>query len=111
MTGDLRKELIFEDYDSVDWKAARSFIAKEDLYTPHSIVLESFFGIVNLYEKVAISWLRQKALDWVYAVLEYVTYRFEGIAYISNMSSLSPLCIPGKKTSSQSTLISDPLTK
>lgn len=70
LLGELRKELIFEPYEGVDWRAARDFIAQEDLYTPHTLVLDTFYKLVNFYEKFAFSWLRQKALDWVYAVLE-----------------------------------------
>ena len=54
----------------VDWKAARHFVHPDDLYTPHTVLLESFFKIVNLYEFVAPSWLRKRALDWIYRVLE-----------------------------------------
>eukprot|EP00053_Salpingoeca_punica_P023596 m.10868 g.10868 ORF g.10868 m.10868 type:complete len:730 (-) comp5338_c1_seq1:40-2229(-) len=66
----LREELIFEPYDQVDWPSVRSFIAKEDLYTPHTLPLKLFYKIVNLYEHVAPSWLRSRALKWCYAVLE-----------------------------------------
>jgi UDP-N-acetyl-D-mannosaminuronic acid transferase (WecB/TagA/CpsF family) len=54
----------------VDWKAARNFVHADDLYTPHTVLLESFFKIVNVYEFVAPSWLRRRALDWIYRVLE-----------------------------------------
>ena len=42
-----------------------------DLYTPHTALLEMFFSCVNMYEKIAPSWLRKRALDWIYAVIEY----------------------------------------
>ena len=67
---ELREELIFEPYDQVDWSAARNFIAKEDLYTPHTRLLDLFFNVVNVYEKVAPSSLREYALDWIYEVLQ-----------------------------------------
>ena len=48
---------------------------QEDLYTPHTRVLEAFFGIVNVYEHIAPQWLRQKALDWLYATIQFATTR------------------------------------
>eukprot|EP00048_Salpingoeca_helianthica_P024240 m.30778 g.30778 ORF g.30778 m.30778 type:complete len:619 (+) comp9267_c0_seq1:326-2182(+) len=66
----LRTELIFEPYESVDWSKARSFIAQEDLYTPHTCLLETFFSSVNLYEKVHSTWVRRRALEWIYKVLQ-----------------------------------------
>lgn len=65
----LREELVPGAYEQVDWAAARSFIREEDLYTPHTCLLESFFSLVNVYEYVAPAWLRGRALDWIYAVL------------------------------------------
>jgi len=67
---ELREELIFEPYAGVDWTKARSFICDVDLYTPHTMLLEIFFGVVDVYEKVAPSFLRNAALDWVYKLLE-----------------------------------------
>jgi lanosterol synthase len=46
---------------------------QEDLYTPHTALLEMFFSCVNLYEKIAPTWLRKRALDWIYAVIEFVS--------------------------------------
>ena len=67
---ELREELIFEPYAGVDWTKARSFICDVDLYTPHTMLLEIFFGVVDVYEKVAPSFLRNAALDWVYKLLQ-----------------------------------------
>lgn len=53
----------------MDWPKARSFVAPEDLYTPHTWPLEASFAVFNAYEKVAPQWLRSKALDWVYELL------------------------------------------
>lgn len=65
----LRSELIFEDYSKVNWRRARSFVAPDDLYTPHTCVLETFFMAVNAYEHVHIGAVRRRALEWIYAVI------------------------------------------
>ena len=54
----------------VDWSRARDLIAPEDLYTPHTCVLETFYKLVNTYEKVHMPWLRHKAMAWIYEVIE-----------------------------------------
>lgn len=35
---DLRQELYTQDYNTVDWDAARNQVAPEDLYYPHPLV-------------------------------------------------------------------------
>eukprot|EP00040_Diaphanoeca_grandis_P034707 m.216523 g.216523 ORF g.216523 m.216523 type:complete len:721 (-) comp33210_c0_seq1:416-2578(-) len=67
---ELREELIFEPYHQVDWKSARNRIAECDLYTPHTWLLDSFFAVCNTYEKVAPRFLRRKALDWCYELMQ-----------------------------------------
>ena len=67
---ELREELVLEPYAEVDWSAARNRVAQEDLYTPHTWLLDAGFAVFNAYEKVAPRWLRTRALEWVYAVLE-----------------------------------------
>lgn len=54
----------------MDWYACRSFVATEDLYTPHTLALQAFFKIVDLYEHVASSTVRRWAMDWCYEVLQ-----------------------------------------
>ena len=57
---ELREELIFEPYEQVDWSAARDFIAPEDLYTPHTRILDLSFALFNVYEKVAPASIAQR---------------------------------------------------
>ena len=56
---ELREELIFEPYGTVDWSAARDFIAPDDLYTPHTRILDLSFALFNIYEKVAPTAVRK----------------------------------------------------
>jgi lanosterol synthase len=67
---ELREELIFEPYKTVDWAAARSRVASEDLYTPHTLPLEISYSVFNAYERVAPTWIRNKALDWIYELIQ-----------------------------------------
>lgn len=67
---ELREELVAGNYAQVDWPRARSFVREEDMYTPHTRVLETFFTVVNGYERVAPHWLRRRALNWIYEVLQ-----------------------------------------
>eukprot|EP00055_Hartaetosiga_balthica_P006445 m.20203 g.20203 ORF g.20203 m.20203 type:complete len:722 (-) comp5225_c0_seq1:126-2291(-) len=67
---ELREELLPKPFDEIPWAQYRNSVAKEDLYTPHTKVLDLFFSCVNVYEKFASRWLRNRALDWIYEVLE-----------------------------------------
>eukprot|EP00043_Microstomoeca_roanoka_P008241 m.79510 g.79510 ORF g.79510 m.79510 type:complete len:723 (-) comp14159_c0_seq1:213-2381(-) len=66
----LRSELLPEPFDQINWPAYRNQVAQEDLYTPHTKILDLFFVAVNTYEKIAPRWLRRWALDWIYQVLQ-----------------------------------------
>eukprot|EP00050_Salpingoeca_kvevrii_P016478 m.55791 g.55791 ORF g.55791 m.55791 type:complete len:728 (-) comp6961_c0_seq1:3499-5682(-) len=66
---ELREELVPGKYEDTDWSYARKTIAPEDLYTPHTMVLDAFFTMCNAYEHIAPRWLRKRALDWIYQVL------------------------------------------
>ena len=56
---ELREELIPQAYHTVDWKAARDTIAEDDLYTPHTKLLDLFFSVVGIYEKIHSTTLRK----------------------------------------------------
>lgn len=74
----------------INWSQKRSHIAEEDLYTPHTWLLDTFFGACNLYERVAPRWLRDWALDWIYQVLEKV-----GCVRLGSKTSLITCCAGG----------------
>eukprot|EP01134_Creolimax_fragrantissima_P003456 CFRG3456T1 len=76
----LREELIFQPYESVDWTKHRNHVAKEDLYTPHTWILDIAFKMFNMYEAVAPKFIRKWALDWTYTV--GVTKEDENTNYI-----------------------------
>ncbi|OZJ06194.1 hypothetical protein BZG36_00978 [Bifiguratus adelaidae] len=62
---DLRREIYVQPYESIDWNAQRNNIAKEDLYMPHTKLIDFIDEILVYYMKVPLSVnkLRQYALD------------------------------------------------
>jgi cycloartenol synthase len=76
LTRALREELYPTPYPSIDWNAARSQIAKEDLYYPHPLVQDvlwwSLYQAEGLLRKGRPLWpLRAKALQ---EVVKHVRY-------------------------------------
>jgi lanosterol synthase len=59
----LRSELYCEPYDSIDWPSLRHCISPLDVYEPHTWLNRSLFAVVNAYESVHASWVRNIALD------------------------------------------------
>ncbi|XP_023396782.1 lanosterol synthase isoform X3 [Loxodonta africana] len=62
----LRQELYPEDFASIDWPAQRNHVAPEDIYTPHSWLLNAVFVLLNLYERHHSTSLRQCAIQKLY---------------------------------------------
>lgn len=60
LTSALRDELYPAPYASIDWNAARSTIAKEDLYYPHPLVQDALWW--SLYQAEGL--LRQGRPLW-----------------------------------------------
>ncbi|ELR10814.1 cycloartenol synthase [Acanthamoeba castellanii str. Neff] len=59
----LRKELYpNDDYAKINWYSIRSYVSPLDLYYPHSTLLECLYVILDNYEKVHSSWLREKSV-------------------------------------------------
>ncbi|XP_005089657.1 lanosterol synthase [Aplysia californica] len=62
----LRKELFVEDFDKINWPAQRNNVSSADLYSPHAIILDIAYTILNIYEKVHLGFLRKWALADMY---------------------------------------------
>ncbi|XP_013920325.1 PREDICTED: LOW QUALITY PROTEIN: lanosterol synthase [Thamnophis sirtalis] len=62
----LRQELYVEDYSSIDWPAQKNYIYEADLQTPHTLVLDVFFALFNLYDRYHLTSLRKKATAELY---------------------------------------------
>lgn len=59
----LREELYAEPYASIDWPAQRTNISPLDVYEPHSLLNRALFSVINVYEKVHSTWVRDTALE------------------------------------------------
>jgi lanosterol synthase len=68
---ELRKELYVQPYDAIDWPAQRNNVAKCDVYTPHSWLLDLSFIALDAYERFHLkyfrSWAEQEVLDHIRA--------------------------------------------
>uniref|UniRef100_A0A8C6ZDZ3 Terpene cyclase/mutase family member n=1 Tax=Nothoprocta perdicaria TaxID=30464 RepID=A0A8C6ZDZ3_NOTPE len=62
----LRQELYVQDYASIDWPAQRNNVAACDVYTPHSWLLGVAYAIMNMYEAIHSTSLRQQAVAELY---------------------------------------------
>ncbi|XP_019058308.1 PREDICTED: seco-amyrin synthase-like [Tarenaya hassleriana] len=82
----LRNELYPKPYDKIDWKSARNQCAKEDLYSPQTMVQKMLWGSVyTLTEPLLTRWpfnklVRQKALE---TTMELIHYEDEIGRYLS----------------------------
>ena len=79
LVDELRKEIYNEDYDSINWSAARDACAPPDLYFPGSGLLRMLNSFTNLYEKSPLKYFRKKALDFT---LSYVNAEDDHTNYI-----------------------------
>ncbi|KAJ7050525.1 terpenoid cyclases/protein prenyltransferase alpha-alpha toroid [Mycena amicta] len=65
----LREELYPENYYSIDWPSQRNNVAKIDLYSPHSTVLDVLNGVLGMYESCALPPLRRAAVARAYELI------------------------------------------
>jgi cycloartenol synthase len=80
LTAALREELYPVPYDSIDWDAARSQVAKEDLYYPHPKVQDVLWWALSRVDKYLLgSRLREKALA---EVMRHIHYEDENTRYV-----------------------------
>lgn len=80
LTAALREELYPCPYDSIDWNAARSQCAKEDLYYPHPLVQDMVWWALYQVEPLLMnSWLRKKAMQ---ECMVHIHYEDENTRYI-----------------------------
>ncbi|KAL5731427.1 Delta-amyrin synthase [Ranunculus cassubicifolius] len=80
----LREELYVQHYDQIDWNKARHSCCKEDIYIPHSFVVDLISdGLYILIEPLLRQWpfslLRDRALK---EVIKHVHYEDENTCYL-----------------------------
>ncbi|XP_056390516.1 lanosterol synthase [Hyla sarda] len=62
----LRQELYVQEYSSINWPAQRNNVAACDMYTPHSMLLNFAYVLLNIYETYHIPALRRRAVHELY---------------------------------------------
>ncbi len=55
LTASLKRELYNGEYDSIDWNAARSACAQEDLYYPHPAVQDAIWWALHKAEPLLLN--------------------------------------------------------
>lgn len=63
------QELYTQPYDSIHWPSLRNSISPYDVYSPHSRVAEACFAVLDVYDRVAPSFIRTKALERAYRLV------------------------------------------
>ncbi|EIW79190.1 terpene synthase [Coniophora puteana RWD-64-598 SS2] len=86
----LREELYPQDYNSIHWPSQRNNIAADDIYSPHTAVLDTMNALLSTYESCALPSLRKAALDRAYhlVVLEDENTGYQTLGPVSKMMNL-----------------------
>ncbi|BGP01530.1 Lanosterol synthase (Oxidosqualene--lanosterol cyclase) [Rhodotorula toruloides] len=88
----LRNELYTQLYSSIDWPSLRNSISPYDVYAPHSRVANACFAVLDVYDRLAPSWIRKKALERAYklVVMEDENTSYQTIGPVSK--AMNMLC-------------------
>lgn len=84
------QELYTQNFYKIDWYAQRNNIAKEDLYSPHTMVLDTLYAILGAYESCHIPPLRRAALKKCYDLIvrEDENTGYQTLGPVSKMMNL-----------------------
>lgn len=102
------KELYVEEYDTINWPACRNKVSSADMYAPHSKLANTLFSVLNVYEKFAPSFLRNRALDRTYhlIVMEDENTGYQTIGPVSKSMNMLSVSLFTKYSFLQSTQVS-----
>lgn len=67
-----------QDYDKIDWPAQRNNVAAVDIYSPHSMVMDTLYLVLNQWERAPVAAVRERALKLAY---EQVVLEDENTSY------------------------------
>ncbi|KAF8577070.1 terpene synthase [Ramaria rubella] len=84
----LREELYIEPYESIHWPSQRNNIAKVDLYTPHTFVLDFLNSVLSgTIESCEFPPLKRRALERAYQLIcmEDENTDYQNLAPVSKM--------------------------
>lgn len=84
------QELYVEPYESIDWPSCRNNVCEVDLYAPHSKIANGLFAILNVYDSVAPSFIRNAALKRAYrlVVMEDENTSYQTIGPVSKAMNM-----------------------
>lgn len=87
------QELYTQPYSSINWPSLRNNVSAADVYAPHSRVANACFAVFDLYDRVAPSWVRTKALERAYrlVVMEDENTAFQTVGPVSK--AMNMLCV------------------
>ncbi|KAI4352998.1 hypothetical protein L6164_007197 [Bauhinia variegata] len=91
----IREEVYNEPYDQINWNAARSTVAKEDLYYPHPMLQDMLWAFLHhVAEPILNHWpfsiLRERAVK---VAINHVRYEDENSRYLCIGSVEKVLCL------------------
>ncbi|ESK97698.1 lanosterol synthase [Moniliophthora roreri MCA 2997] len=83
----LREEIYPENYYSINWPSQRNNIAQVDTFAPHLMVYSFISDAMIVYERCALTPIRQAAISQVYRLIvaEDENTVYQGIAPLSKM--------------------------
>lgn len=93
LTASLREEIYAEAYTEINWKKARKQCAPTDRYRPLTRIYSIFSAFANFYEKIHLTSLRKKALNFIgrYIDAEDKQTRYINIGPVNQV--LNTLCV------------------
>ncbi|GAA5852349.1 hypothetical protein JCM8547_006750 [Rhodosporidiobolus lusitaniae] len=65
----LREELYLTPYSTISWPSLRNNIAPSDVYSPHHPLANLCFAALDVYDRFAPSFVREKALEKAYRLV------------------------------------------
>lgn len=94
------QELYTQPYSSIDWPSLRNSISPYDVYSPHSRVANACFAVLDIYDRLAPSWIRKKALERAYklVVMEDENTSYQTIGPVSKAMNMMCVAIGGVAT-------------
>lgn len=86
----LREELYTQPYESIDWPAQRNNVCPIDIYHPHTVVANTLFAILGVYEQCTFPPLRNAGLKKAYelVVMEDDNTSYQTLGPVSKMMNL-----------------------
>jgi lanosterol synthase len=84
---ELRRELYGRPYETIDFARQRHAVALSDLHVRPGLGLRLLFGVLDLYERLAVASLRLRALDYCFERITYEqrTSRYQALSPVNGL--------------------------